>query len=294
MKASVAGIAMGLVKEGDRFAVLTDIAGAEDHHGDMDFKVAGTRKGVTGLQMDIKISGLTREIMTRALEQARQARFAILDSMDAAMGAPRADISLYAPRIITITINKDKIRDVIGTGGKVIRSIVERTGCKIEVHDDGRVDIASSDEEAARKALEIIRELTAEAELGKTYLGKVVRLVNFGAFVEIMPGVEGLLHISEIAEHRINEVRDELEEGQELLAKVIEIDGQGRVRLSRKAVLREQRGEGSEEPAAVAEGRPHRGGQGGPPHRSGPRPNGGERGGHGGGGGRGPGGGRGR
>ena len=291
MRSPIAGIAMGLVKEGDRFAVLTDIAGAEDHHGDMDFKVAGSRAGITGLQMDIKITGITRDIMARALSQARDARLAILEIMDRALAAPRADISQYAPRILTITISKDKIREVIGPGGKMIRSIVERTGCKIEVNDDGRVDIASSDEEAAKKAVEIIRELTAEAELGKTYLGKVVRVVPFGAFVEILPGVEGLLHISEIAEQRIAEVRDELDEGDETLVKVIDIDGQGRVRLSRKAVLREQRGEPPEEP----EPRPHDGhggGPGRPRHPSGPRrEGGGPHGGHGGGRGRGPGGG---
>ncbi len=291
MKSPVAGIAMGLVKEGDRYAVLTDIAGAEDHHGDMDFKVAGTRAGITGLQMDIKITGITREIMSGALAQARAARLAILDTMDRAIGKPRDDISQYAPRIITIVIHKDKIRDVIGPGGKMIRSIVERTGCKIEVHDDGRVDIASTDEDAAKKAVEIIKELTAEAELGKTYLGKVVRVVNFGAFVEVLPGVEGLLHISEIAEQRIAEVKDEIDEGEEVLVKVIEIDGQGRVRLSRKAVLREQRGETGPPPEQEGEQRPHGGG----PRHGGPRPEG--RGGHGGGPdrGRGPsGGGRGR
>ncbi len=278
-KAPVAGIAMGLVMIGDKWAVLTDIAGAEDHHGDMDFKVAGSAAGITGLQMDIKISGITTEIMRKALEQARKARLEILDTMNAALPTHRESISAYAPRIITIQINKEKIRDVIGQGGKTIRSIVERTGCKIEVHDDGRVDIASSDEVAAQKAVEIIKELTAEAELGKTYLGKVVRVVNFGAFVEVLPGVEGLLHISEIDEHRINEVRDVLDEGQEVLVKVIEIDGQGRVRVSRKAVLREQRGEAPEEPAAVGDrrggsDRPRgdRGGRGrgGPSH--GPRP----------------------
>ena len=287
VKAPVAGIAMGLVKIGEKFAVLTDIAGAEDHHGDMDFKVAGTAVGITGLQMDIKITGITPEIMRTALAQARDARLAILDTMAAALPAARASISPYAPRIITIQINKEKIRDVIGQGGKTIRSIVERTGCKIEVHDDGRVDIASSDETAAQKAVAIIKELTAEAELGKTYLGKVVRVVAFGAFVEILPGVEGLLHISEIEEHRINEVRDVLDEGQEVLVKVIEIDGQGRVRLSRKAVLREQRGEPAEEPAMAGEGRDRRGAG---PGRRGDR--GGPGGGRGHGGGHGPGGGR--
>jgi polyribonucleotide nucleotidyltransferase len=258
----------------------------------MDFKVAGTRAGITGLQMDIKIAGITREIMARALEQARQARLAILENMDRALGTPRADISPFAPRIITITINKDKIRDVIGPGGKMIRSIVERTGCKIEVNDDGRVDIASTDEDAAKKAVEIIRELTAEAELGKTYLGKVVRVVNFGAFVEILPGVEGLLHISEIAEQRIAEVRDEIDEGEEVLVKVVDIDGQGRVRLSRKAVLREQRGETEPPPQESGSRPPHRGGDGGHgpgrPRSEGRGHGGSHGGGHGGGRGRGP------
>jgi polyribonucleotide nucleotidyltransferase len=275
LKAPVAGIAMGLVKIDEKWAVLTDIAGAEDHHGDMDFKVAGSEHGITGLQMDIKITGITREIMEKALAQARQARLDILATMGTSLSSARGNISQYAPRIITIQINKEKIRDVIGQGGKTIRSIVERTGCKIEVHDDGRVDIASSDETAAQKAVAIIKELTAEAELGKTYLGKVVRVVNFGAFVEILPGVEGLLHISEIDEHRINEVRDVLDEGHEVLVKVIEIDGQGRVRVSRKAVIREQRGEAPEEPAAVGGGRerrdgPPRGGDRGGRGRGGP------------------------
>ena len=236
----VAGVAMGLVKVGDRFEVLTDIAGAEDHHGDMDFKVAGTKDGITGLQMDIKVTGITREIMFKALSQAHEARLYILDKMNQAMDKPRESISQYAPRIITVNIHKDKIRDVIGPGGKMIRSITERTGCKIEIHDDGRVDIASTDEKAAQEAVRIVKELTAEAELGKIYLGKVVRVVNFGAFVEILPGVEGLLHISEIEDRRIGEVRDVLDEGDETTVKVIDIDAQGRVRLSRRAALREQ------------------------------------------------------
>jgi polyribonucleotide nucleotidyltransferase len=278
----VAGIAMGLVKGDDRFAVLTDIAGAEDHHGDMDFKVAGTRNGLTALQMDIKISGITREIMAQALAQARTARMTILDAMNEAIPDARENISQYAPRIMTIQINKDKIRDIIGPGGKMIRSIIERTGCKIDVHDDGRVDIASVDEHGTQKALEIIKELTAEAELGKTYLGKVVRVVNFGAFVEILPGVEGLLHISEIANRRIAEVRDELDEGDETMVKVIDIDAQGRVRLSRRALLRDEQGGGDDrEPvgAGPREPRQDRGrgeserrpGRGGPPRRGGRR-----------------------
>jgi len=260
LKSPVAGIAMGLVKGEERAVVLTDIAGAEDHHGDMDFKVAGTASGITGLQMDIKITGITREVFQQALEQARQARLAILDTMNRTLSAGREAISRFAPRILTITISKDKIRDVIGPGGKMIRSITERTGCKIEIHDDGRIDIASTDETAAKQAVEIIRELTAEAELGKTYVGKVVRVVNFGAFVEILPGVEGLLHISEIADRRIGEVRDVLDEGDETVVKVIDIDGQGRVRLSRRAAMRE-RGEVDEETAG--EGEPVEAGPGG-------------------------------
>jgi polyribonucleotide nucleotidyltransferase len=266
MSAAVAGIAMGLVKHGDRFEVLTDIAGAEDHHGDMDFKVAGTGQGITGLQMDIKIAGIDRQVMARALEQAREARLFILDKMAEAIRAPREAISRYAPRIISIQIHKDKIRDVIGPGGKMIRSITERTGCKIEIQDDGRVDIASTDDAAAQEAVRIIKELTAEAELGKTYVGKVVRVVNFGAFVEILPGVEGLLHISEIEDRRIAEVRDVLDEGDETMVKVIDIDAQGRVRLSRRAVLREQAGGGEGEPVAVSQGDD---GHGRPPERDG-------------------------
>jgi polyribonucleotide nucleotidyltransferase len=254
LKAPVAGIAMGLVKVGERFEVLTDIAGAEDHHGDMDFKVAGTRDGITALQMDIKITGIDREIMARALSQARDARLFLLDKMSAALAAPRDEISQYAPRIISITVNKDKIRDIIGPGGKMIRSITERTGCKIEVQDDGRVDIASTDQAAAQEAVRIIKELTAEAELGKTYLGRVVRVVDFGAFVEILPGVDGLLHISEIDERRIDKVTDVLEEGDETTVKVIDIDAQGRVRLSRRAVLREQQGK-SAEPVGAGQSR---------------------------------------
>jgi polyribonucleotide nucleotidyltransferase len=242
LESAVAGIAMGLVKEGDQSIVMTDIAGAEDHHGDMDFKVAGTARGLTGLQMDIKITGITREIFSQALDQARRARLEILEAMNDAIPSAREDISRFAPRIITLSINKDKIRDIIGPGGKMIRSITERTGCKIEIHDDGRVDIASTDEAAAQQAVAIIKELTAEAELNKTYVGKVVRVVNFGAFVEILPGVEGLLHISEIADRRIGEVRDVLDEGDETVVKVIDIDAQGRVRLSRRAAMREQEG----------------------------------------------------
>ncbi|MDQ7007053.1 MAG: polyribonucleotide nucleotidyltransferase [Acidobacteriota bacterium] len=242
LRKPVAGIAMGLVMQGSDFAVLTDIAGAEDHHGDMDFKVTGTVDGITALQMDIKIGGVTREVMSQALEQARKARFQLLDMMNEVLAKGRDDVSPYAPRIITVWISKDKIRDVIGPGGKVIRSIQEQTGCDISIEDDGRVDIASVDLEGARRAAEIVKELTAEAELNKIYMGRVVRTTNFGAFVEILPGVEGLLHISEIAEHRVKNTTDEIEEGDEVLVKVIDIDAQGRVRLSRKAAMREKAG----------------------------------------------------
>jgi polyribonucleotide nucleotidyltransferase len=246
LRSAVAGAAMGLVKEGDNYLILTDIAGVEDHYGDMDFKVAGTREGITALQMDIKIQGISKSIMSLALEQALRARLHILDIMTGTLAQPRENISSFAPRIFTIKINKDKIREVIGPGGKMIRSIVERTGCKIDVEDDGRINIASVDEVSAQKAIEIIREITAEAEIGKTYLGKVTRIANFGAFVEILPGMEGLLHISELAEHRVKEVKDEISEGEEILVKVLEVDGD-RVRLSRKAVLREKRLERGEE-----------------------------------------------
>jgi polyribonucleotide nucleotidyltransferase len=242
IKSPVAGVAMGLVKEGERWAVLTDIAGEEDHYGDMDFKVAGTREGITALQMDIKIGGITPEILAQALEQARQGRLYILDRMAEALAAPRASISAYAPRILTIRVPVDKIRDIIGPGGKMIRSIVERTGCKIDVEDDGRVSIASVDEAAARKAVAIIEELTATPELNKTYLGKVVRVVEFGAFVEILPGTDGLLHVSEIAHHRVQDVRSEVKEGDQVLVKVVSIDPSGKIRLSRKALLEEAQG----------------------------------------------------
>ena len=240
LKAPVAGIAMGLVKEGEKYAILTDIAGAEDHYGDMDFKVAGTKDGITALQMDIKISGITSTIMSEALHQAKAGRLHILGKMLETLPGPRPAISAYAPHIYTLMINRQKIGELIGPGGKVIRGIVEQTGAKIDVEDDGRVNVAAVDEAAANKALKMIRDLMAEAELGKTYLGKVVRLADFGAFVEIFPGTDGLLHISEVAENRIRDIRDELKEGDQLLVKVISIEG-NKIRLSRKAVLREQR-----------------------------------------------------
>jgi polyribonucleotide nucleotidyltransferase len=246
LKAPVAGIAMGLImdEKTGRYAVLTDIAGAEDHYGDMDFKVTGTTQGITALQMDIKVTGVTSDIMRKALEQAHEARLFILNKMEQVIPTSRTNISAFAPRIVTIRIPVDKIRDVIGPGGKVIRSIIERTGVKIDVEDDGRVNVASADEESAQKAITIIQELTATPELNKTYLGKVQRITDFGAFVEIMPGLDGLLHVSEIAKHRVKDVRDELKEGEQLLVKVINIDPSGKIRLSRKALL--EGGEGGE------------------------------------------------
>ncbi|HEV8316054.1 MAG TPA: polyribonucleotide nucleotidyltransferase [Vicinamibacterales bacterium] len=253
LPAPVAGIAMGLImdEKTGRWAVLSDIAGAEDHYGDMDFKVAGTSGGVTALQMDIKITGVTQEIMSKALEQARQGRLHILGEMAKTLSTARQNMSAFAPRIITIKIPVDKIRDVIGPGGKMIRSIIDRTGVKIDVEDDGRVNVASSDEHSARKAIGIIQELTATPELNKTYMGKVQRITDFGAFVEIMPGTDGLLHVSEIANHRVKDVRDELKEGQQILVKVINIDPTGKIRLSRKALLQEEAAKEAGQPAAA-------------------------------------------
>jgi polyribonucleotide nucleotidyltransferase len=239
LKAPVAGVAMGLVMEGNKYAILSDIAGAEDHYGDMDFKVAGTREGITALQMDIKIAGINAQIMAEALEQARKGRLHILSVMEKTIAEPRADISPIAPRIIQIKINPDKIRDIIGPGGKIIRAMVEETGAKIDVEDDGTVSIASADGAAAQAAIDRIRGLTAEAEIGQTYLGTVSRIVDFGAFVEIFPGTDGLLHISEIADRRVKDVRDELKEGQQIMVKCIGKEG-NKIKLSRKAVLREE------------------------------------------------------
>jgi polyribonucleotide nucleotidyltransferase len=238
--APVAGIAMGLVMEGKDYAVLTDIAGAEDHYGDMDFKVAGTKDGITALQMDIKIPTVTPAILKEALEQARGARLHILDRMNATLATPRSTMSPHAPRIYSMQIPTDKIRELIGPGGKVIRGIVEATGCKIDVEDDGSVKIFSSDGTAADRCIQMVTDICAVAEIGKTYLGKVVRIVDFGAFVEIFPGTDGLLHISEIAETRIKQVRDELNEGDQILVKVLGLEG-NKIKLSRKAVLKEQR-----------------------------------------------------
>ena len=239
MKAACAGIAMGLVVEGDKYAILTDIAGAEDHYGDMDFKVAGTRQGITALQMHIKVSGVSIVMMREALAQARKARLQILDIMDKTLSTGRPEISDYAPHLFMLNIPTDKIRDLIGPGGKKIRSIIEITGVKIDVMDDGKVHVFASSGKAAEEALKMIRDVTATAEIGKTYLGTVVRIAEFGAFVEIFPGTDGLLHISEIAEARIKAVRDELKEGDQILVKVLAIEG-NKIRLSRKAVLRDK------------------------------------------------------
>ena len=239
VRAAVAGVAMGLVKEGEKTVVLTDIQGLEDHLGDMDFKVAGTRVGVTSIQMDIKVQGISEATLRQALGQARQARLEVLDIMDRALATPRPALSPYAPRIISFKIPVDKIREVIGPGGKIIRGIVEQTGVKIDIEDDGTVAIASVDEAAAQKAMEIIGRIVEVPEVGKIYLGKVVKITDFGAFVEILPGTDGLLHISQIAVERIKRVEDVLKEGEEIMVKVIEVDKAGKIRLSRRELLRE-------------------------------------------------------
>lgn len=238
IKAPVAGIAMGLVTQGEHYTILTDIQGMEDALGDMDFKVAGTAKGVTAIQMDIKISGLSREILKEALEQAHKGRMHIMGKMLAVIDAPRDNMSPWAPRIITMNIDPDKIRDVIGQGGKVIRGIIEETGAKIDIEDDGTIFIAAVEEAAANKAIEIITNLTKEVEVGEVYLGKVTRLMNFGAFVEVLPGKEGLVHISKLAKERVENVEDVVNVGDEIMVKVIEIDKQGRINLSRKDCLK--------------------------------------------------------
>ncbi|NCB46705.1 polyribonucleotide nucleotidyltransferase [bacterium] len=237
IKAPVAGIAMGLIKENDNFKVLSDILGDEDHFGDMDFKVAGTANGVNALQMDIKIIGVTLEIMKTALAQAKEGRLHILSKMAETIQTPREGLSVYAPRIVTIEIDPDKIRNVIGPGGKMIRKITEETGVEIEANDDGRILVVSPDAEANEKAVRMIREVTDEAEIGRIYIGKVKRIMNFGAFVEILPGIEGMVHISQLENRRVNKVEDVVNIGDEVKVKVIEIDSQGRVNLSRKAAL---------------------------------------------------------
>jgi polyribonucleotide nucleotidyltransferase len=251
IKEPVAGIAMGLVKEGDRIAILSDILGDEDHLGDMDFKVCGTKNGITSIQMDIKISGLTTEIMKRALEQARQGRMHILGEMLKAIDKPRAEISQYAPRITTIMIRPEFIKNVIGPGGKVIKDIVARTGAVINIEDDGRVDIASPNAEAVKQALAMVQALTREAEVGKIYLGTVRKIAEFGAFVEIFPGTDGLIHISELSDKRVKSVSDVLKEGEEVMVKVISIDKTGKIRLSRKEALAERAGQQAAAAAAA-------------------------------------------
>ena len=240
IKAPVAGIAMGLIKEGDKVIILSDILGLEDHLGDMDFKVTGTSTGITALQMDMKIEGITIDVMRTALQQAKNGRLHILGKMLETLAAPRKNLNPFAPRIITMQINPDKIKDVIGSGGKVIRSIVEQTGAKIDIEDSGVINIASSDEAAANKAKEIIRGIVQDAEVGKLYMGKVRKIMDFGAFVEIFPGTDGLLHISQISDQRIEKVTDALKEGDEVLVKVLEIDRQGKIRLSHKEAMREK------------------------------------------------------
>jgi polyribonucleotide nucleotidyltransferase len=254
LKAPVAGIAMGLVKEGDKVGILTDIMGTEDHYGDMDFKVAGTEKGITALQMDIKIGGVSIDIMRQALAQAREARLHVLAKMAETIKGPRAQLSPYAPRFLTIKIRPEKIREIIGPGGKVIRGIQEKTGAKIDVEDDGKVTVFSPSSEAAQMAIGIIQDICREAELDRIYVGKVKSIKEFGAFVEIIPGNEGLLHISQIAENRIRSVGDVLSDGDMVAVKVIEIDSNGKIRLSRKAALRDQPAMAEQEKLKIAPG----------------------------------------
>jgi polyribonucleotide nucleotidyltransferase len=237
VRSPVAGVAMGLVKEAEKAVVLTDIQGLEDHLGDMDFKVAGTHAGVTSIQMDIKIQGITEAILRQALTQAREARLEVLETMGRTLSRARANLSPFAPRIVSFKIPVDKIREVIGPGGKIIRGIVEQTGAKIDIEDDGSVSIASVDEAAAQKAMEIIGKIVEVPEVGKVYLGKVVKITDFGAFVEILPGTDGLLHISQIAHERIKRVEDVLKEGEEVSVKVIDVDKSGKIRLSRRELL---------------------------------------------------------
>jgi len=252
IKAPVAGIAMGLIKEGDKIAILSDILGDEDHLGDMDFKVCGTEKGITAIQMDIKIGGVTREILERALAQAAEGRRHILSEMMKSISVPRTEISAYAPRITTIKIRPERIKDVIGPGGKVIKEITAQTGCSINIEDDGSVSIASSDQEKVAAAIKRIKDLTQEAEVGKTYLGTVRKIAEFGAFVEIFPGTDGLIHISELSDKRVKNVTDVLSEGEEVLVKVISVDRTGKIRLSRKEALAEAARKSSGEGAKPA------------------------------------------
>jgi polyribonucleotide nucleotidyltransferase len=239
IKAPVAGIAMGLVKEGETIRILSDILGDEDHLGDMDFKVAGTAEGITALQMDNKIGNVSRQVMEAALYQARDGRLHILGKMKEAIAEPRTEVSAHAPRIVTFRIKPDKIREVIGPGGKVIRAIVEETGCKIDIEDDGTVRVASADGAAMQKAIDRIQGIAAEVEVGRIYKGTVRKVVDFGAFVEVLPGTDGLLHISQIAGYRVKKVTDVLKEGDEVHVKVLEVDRSGKIRLSRKEAMAE-------------------------------------------------------
>jgi polyribonucleotide nucleotidyltransferase len=233
----VAGIAMGLLKEDNKVAILSDIIGDEDHAGDMDLKVCGTKKGITALQMDIKIGGLNEDILRKALYQAKEGRFFIIEKLKETIAEPRKDISQYAPRITTLKVKPEKVRDVIGSGGKNIRQIINETGVTIDVEDDGTVTIASNDAEAASRAVAMVKWLTEDAEVGKIYRGIVKKIVDFGAFVEILPGTEGLVHISQLSKERVKKVTDILQEGEEVVVKVLEIDKQGKIRLSRKDAL---------------------------------------------------------
>jgi polyribonucleotide nucleotidyltransferase len=267
IKAPVAGIAMGLIKEGDKYAILSDILGDEDHLGDMDFKVCGTSRGITAIQMDIKIEGLSREILTQALEQAKEGRLHILGKMLETLPTVRADLSKYAPRITTVKVKPDQIRLIIGPGGKTIKGIVDQTGVSIDVEDDGTVNVASSDPEAVKKALDIIKGLTAEPEIGTIYKGPVKRIADFGAFVEILPNVDGLVHISELAHHRVERVEDVVKEGEEIEVKVLSVDREGKVRLSRRELLPLPEGEeGERAKERMAQARES---GGGPPRRDG-------------------------
>ncbi|HET7753199.1 MAG TPA: polyribonucleotide nucleotidyltransferase, partial [Anaeromyxobacteraceae bacterium] len=252
IKAPVAGIAMGLIKEGEKIAILSDILGDEDHLGDMDFKVCGTEAGITSIQMDIKIGGVTRQILEDALAQAAEGRKHILGEMEKSLSTPRNEISAYAPRITTIKIRPERIKDVIGPGGKVIKEITAQTGCAINIEDDGSVSIASANSEAVAAAVKRIRDLTQEAEVGKTYLGTVRKIAEFGAFVEIFPGTDGLIHISELSDKRVKSVSDVLQEGEEVLVKVISVDRSGKIRLSRKEALADAAGKKPEAAAAAS------------------------------------------
>jgi polyribonucleotide nucleotidyltransferase len=252
VRAPVAGIAMGLIKEGDKVAILSDILGDEDHLGDMDFKVCGTDAGITSIQMDIKISGVSREILEKALNQAAAGRKHILAEMKKALAAPRTDVSKYAPRITTIKIRPERIKDVIGPGGKVIKDITARTGCSINIEDSGQIAIASSSAEAVQAAIKMIQNLTQEAEVGRIYTGTVRKIAEFGAFVEIFPGTDGLIHISELSDKRVKSVSDVLSEGDEVMVKVISVDRAGKIRLSRKEALAEATGKKAEGEAPKA------------------------------------------